>query len=72
MTLSLQRGGPPLLLININSAGKRWSQACSPITETLWHLQSKTTLGAETKELASLIVSSLRAIAQGAEESAIA
>jgi hypothetical protein len=57
-------------LLNINSAGKRWSQACRPITETLRHLQSKTTLGAETKDLASLIVSSLQEIDQGVEESA--
>jgi hypothetical protein len=59
-------------IINVNSPGKRRSQARRTIAEALRHLYSKASLDAEAKDLAALIVFSLREIEQGVEESAAA
>jgi hypothetical protein len=59
-------------VINVNSPGKRRSQARRTIAEALRHLYSKRDLDAEAKDLAALIVFSLREIEQGVEESAAA
>jgi hypothetical protein len=59
-------------IINVNSPGKRRSQARRTIAEALRHLYSKATLDAEAKDLAALIIFSLREIEQGVEESAAA
>jgi len=59
-------------IINVNSPGKRRNQARRTIAEALRHLYSKGNLDAEAKDLAALIVFSLREIEQGVEESAAA
>jgi hypothetical protein len=59
-------------IINVNSPGKRRSQARRTIAEALRHLYSKRNPDAEAKDLAALIVFSLREIEQGVEESAAA
>lgn len=59
-------------VINVNSPGKRRSHARRTIAEVLRHLMLKREIDQEAKDMAALVVSSLREIAETVEATASA